>query len=208
MASTSSSWYNRHRSYAQNQQAIEYARAVWKLDIITLASGFNQPHQLMQEEIRKACHQGILIFAAASNEGNTQFITFPANLASVSEAICMFATSANGKGYHELDQPISEPEKSSGTSMATFIGAATAALILDFARQSDVAEIIGSQRGAYLSSVGGMSAVFRRMAEGGSEAGYDCMAPWKLQSYFPQSREKHKVSIAHAISDALDKRMV
>lgn len=66
--------------------------------------------------------------------------------------------------------------------MATFIGAATAVLILDFARQSDVAEIIGPQQGAYLRSVGGMLAVFWRMTEGGSEAGYDCMAPWKLQS--------------------------
>lgn len=56
---------------AQNQQAIKYARTVWKVDIITIASGFNQPHQLMQEEIRKACHQEILIFAAVSNDGNT-----------------------------------------------------------------------------------------------------------------------------------------
>lgn len=119
----------------------------------------------------------------------------------MSEVICLFATSANAKAITSTINPspsqkirynfaifgeglVSRPgaKPQSGTSMATFIGAATAALILDFARQGDVAEIIGSQRGAYLGGVGGMSAVFRRMAEGGSEAGYDCMAPWKLQS--------------------------
>lgn len=190
------------------------------MNIIILASGFNRPHENMEKEILAACAEKILIFAAASNSGNSDFITFPAN---IPEVICMFATDANAKAItsrinpspslrgrpnfaifgHEVEsRPRSKPQ--TGTSISTFIGAGIAGLILEFSRQSIVSDIIGTEWKRYLQTVRGMSAIFELMAEGGHE-GYHCITPWKIRPIFQKSQEFEREFIANAIKHALER---
>ncbi|KAF3915131.1 hypothetical protein ABW20_dc0102209 [Dactylellina cionopaga] len=78
-----------------------------------------------------------------------------------------------------------------GTSYATFIGAAIAALILDFARQDEAQEELSKRDLRKLRRVPGMSAVFKEMAKGGNVDGYDCVIPTKLLGrWASSSREK------------------
>jgi len=85
------------------QQAIDYARATWKVNIITLASGFDSPHKGMTHAIKKASESNILIFAAASNEGNLSRIAFPARLVADRDVMCMFATDSQVKANTKIN---------------------------------------------------------------------------------------------------------
>lgn len=200
-------------------KAIEHARDVWKVDIITLASGFNVKNQNMEQEISKCMTSDVLLFAAAGNEANVGFIKFPASLDTV---ICMFATSANGKpltnsvnpaadkkrfynfaifGENVVSRPGGRPQ--SGTSMSTFIGAAVAGFVLKICQQLDVRHIIGEDLLADLRRIRGMSAILEKMAEGGLEA-YHCICPWKICSSLPRPFDEERKFIAYAIMIALD----
>lgn len=171
----------------------------------------------MQQEITKANNE-VLIFAAASNTGNVSRITFPAN--QVGRVICMFATDAYVKGMtsninpsrnegsvynfailgdNVVSRPKAKPQN--GTSMATFIGAAIAGLILDFSRHSDIKDMIISQE--YMKTVSGMSAIFAEMS---TKEHYDCIAPWQIRSRenLPIARERQ--FIAGTIARAVDRR--
>ena len=196
------------------QQAIRHARTVWKVDILTLASGFNSIHEGMVNEIRKASKE-MLIFAAASNSGNIGPITFPANL--VGQVICMFATDNNVKANTNINPaprergynfaifgvdvvPYPRDNPQSGTSMSTFIGAAVAGMILDFAHHNDVL----ANTLKYLKTVAGMEAVFNEMST--KDLKYDCMTPWKIRSRIGMPREAERLVIANAIARAVDRR--
>ncbi|OXV09164.1 hypothetical protein Egran_03073 [Elaphomyces granulatus] len=165
-------------------KAIRHAREKWKVDIITLASGFNQAHGGMEAEIRRANIEGILTFAAASNHGNTEYITFPANM--TGHVMAMFASNGNAKvtnvfnpapSRHSLynfalpgEQVCAHPlgDLQDGTSISTFIGAAIAGLVLDFANQRDGVENIRFRE--HLNKVDGTTAIFAVMAIGEVES--------------------------------------
>jgi hypothetical protein len=69
-------------------------------------------------------------------------------------------------------------KRDSGTSIATSIGAAIGALVIDFSRQQDCQVHIPNWEES--KTIAGMSAVFREMAHGGKDGGYDWVAPWKV----------------------------
>ncbi|KAK6222494.1 hypothetical protein QIS74_04196 [Colletotrichum tabaci] len=76
------------------------------VDIISISAGFAS----CPEELRAAVHQahaaGILIFAAASNWGNTNEVAFPARIQD--QVFCIFATTAALKDVPEINP---EPRK-------------------------------------------------------------------------------------------------
>ncbi|KAK6535372.1 hypothetical protein TWF694_001833 [Orbilia ellipsospora] len=203
-------------------EAVRHAHEVWKVDVITLACGFEDWHETMESTIRDASNKGVLVFAAASNEGNIQNILFPAWLYEHAVVFCMFASDSMGKAKNKFNPaPIrhnhnyaflgenvpvsSHPTKKTqnGTSYATFIGAAVAALILDFTRQEGVN--IRNER--KLKRFPGMSAIFKIMAEGGKDGDYECVVPWKLMGVPPVSKDKDtlRTIIRDTISVTLDR---
>ncbi|KAF3910853.1 Ankyrin-2 [Dactylellina cionopaga] len=205
-------------------EAINYAVDVWKVDIISLASGLQHPHEGMRKAVRKAAYNGVLVFAAASNQGSLEGISFPARMYTESTVMCMFACSGMGKAKSEFNPvpkrdhdnfallgenvPVySHPNEKfrSGTSYATFIGAAVAALILDFTRQQGVRDCIKGI--ADLTTISGMSSVFKLMAVGGRDGNYDCVVLSKLLSKAsPHSTNEEKRELVRgSIEDALGK---
>ncbi|KAH8692296.1 ankyrin repeat-containing domain protein [Talaromyces proteolyticus] len=202
-------------------KAIRHARDNWKVDIITLASGFDQSHKEMEKEIYMAEASDILIFAAASNDGNQEYITFPANM--VGHTMAMFACNGNVKVTNDFNPSPSrnsrynfavlgenirinpfDTKPESGTSMSTFIGAAIAALVVDFSNQKDVKEFIEHRE--YVKSVAGMTAIFAEMAIAGSSQDYHCVAPWKLLSSSRVDRKRQREKLCHKISSLLEAR--
>ncbi|KAF3905696.1 Ankyrin-3 [Arthrobotrys entomopaga] len=199
-------------------EAVRWAQEEWNVDIITLACGFESWHEDMASAIRDAHNKGILIFAAASNEGNIEGIKFPAYLYDDGVVFCVFACDSMGKVKNNFNPaptrydlnfaflgenvPVSShPTKNTqtGTSYATFIGAAVAALVLDFARQ-------GVRNPHKLKKFRGMSAVFKLMARGGKDGEYECVGPWKLMGIPPRSRDNAilRTIIRETISVHLD----
>ncbi|KAK6538292.1 hypothetical protein TWF694_011171 [Orbilia ellipsospora] len=201
-------------------QAINHAVNVWKVDIISLASGLHSPHNGIRKAVQAA--ENTIIFAAAANYGSLKGIAFPAVMYIKYSLMCMFACSGMGKAKNEFNpETLSRDENNfallgenvpvyshltektrSGTSYATFIGAAVAALLLDFARQTEVgAEEEELQK---LCTVGGMTAVFKIMSR--RDADYNCVIPSiLLEDLSIAAREKTRKKIWHRIAAALDK---
>ncbi|KIM96504.1 hypothetical protein OIDMADRAFT_170237 [Oidiodendron maius Zn] len=206
-------------------QAIRHAKDIWKVDIIVMPSGFESINREMTRAIDETNNARILVFAAASNYGNLREIAFPGRLYMYNKLICMFSTDTNVRclpnfnpsassaamySFAVLGENIVLPyvkEPLSGTSFATMIGAALAGRILDFSRQSDNRGRIRSAE--VLNTVEGMSAVFAKMAPGGKDNGYDCMAPWKILHHSvdedPGKRRKdERAHVCETISRALE----
>ena len=55
-------------------QAIGWATTEWKVNIITMSSAFEKDDDEMESAIQEAYIKKILIFAAASNFGNSRYI--------------------------------------------------------------------------------------------------------------------------------------
>lgn len=138
------------------EEAILEATEKWKVDIITMSFGFtafNEDLKDIHSAISKAFKADVLMFCAASNGGGNVNIAYPANQ---DQVICV--NSANGEGNpsgYNPDEPkpgrnlsaLGEGVKSSwptsfklgqqrqsGTSVATPIAAALAAVVLDYVR--------------------------------------------------------------------------
>lgn len=150
-------------------QAILYATEVWKVKIISLSIGFRKTYldeadkSILRNAIRYASNKDVLIFAAASNDGNRDRILFPAG---EPEPFCI--NSSNGNGHaSEFNPPHQEHDENfsilgegvssswlqtttslsedgsiqptweirRGTSVATPIAASVAAIIIHFGRQ-------------------------------------------------------------------------
>ncbi|KAJ8133552.1 hypothetical protein O1611_g68 [Lasiodiplodia mahajangana] len=179
-------------------QAIDYAREVWKVDIIVLPNGFNETQAGIGNAIDRANMEKILTFAAPSNYGNLRDIFYPGRLYGHGKVICLFSTNAMGKSSttktfnpspletaaHRTFAILGEEivlentnEILNGTSYSTAIGAGIAARILDFSHhprlRSRIKDIDDFRR------VEGMLAIFGRMVQG-IDNGYRCMAPWKI----------------------------
>lgn len=165
------------------------------VDIIILSCGFKDDYEDIRCAILEAKAHNILIFAAASNDGNVDHVTFPARM--VGDVICIFSSDGKIKPSSFNPAPLKHSfnfavlgeevesiivstakseERDSGTSIATFIAAGIAALVLDFSMQEDCRDRIENQK--ILKSIPGMSAVFEKMAKG--DQGYLCVAPWRV----------------------------
>lgn len=176
------------------------------------------------EAIGEAKHKKVLVFAAASNLGNTRGIVFPAILYQTFELFCMFSTTADVKpncsfnpapleqatyNFAILGEGIElppDPKMRKGTSFSTVIAAGLACQILEFSRHEDVLGEIASSED--LRKVDGMSAVFAKMVSA-RDNGYHCLAPWKLLGgMMEQGHDEDDIrkEICRTISDALKGR--
>ncbi|KAF2185919.1 subtilisin-like protein, partial [Zopfia rhizophila CBS 207.26] len=75
-------------------KAIDYATNVWKVNIISMSFGFRQNIDSIYEALRRANLQKVVIFAAASNDGNRLRVAFPARCRDL--VICMNSTDGSG----------------------------------------------------------------------------------------------------------------
>ncbi|KAH6974936.1 peptidase S8/S53 domain-containing protein, partial [Ilyonectria sp. MPI-CAGE-AT-0026] len=125
-----------------------------RVDIINLSFGFPQFHERLRpilRAIRQARNNGVLLFAAAGNEGGNQGVFWPAKLP---DAICINAADSYGNvaGFSPTDRAArriytlgeavpsceldvrnnNETVHRSGTSFATPIAVAIAAIVLGF----------------------------------------------------------------------------
>lgn len=185
-------------------QAINHAQQVWKVDIISIASGFEKEHYTMRKAIKKVTSDGILVFAAASNYGNIRQVTFPARMQDV---ICVYCTDGRAKVSASINPapqttktknfailgegvmiPPSTEERVTGTSVATSIAAGLAGRILDFSRQNRRTSRIRCVDN--LQSVDGMSAVFSYMAKGAEDNKYHCVVPGRLLQHLDEDGDR------------------
>ncbi|KAH7275683.1 hypothetical protein B0J15DRAFT_475620 [Fusarium solani] len=201
-------------------KAIEHAKNVWNVDIISIASGFERDHALMRRAIKRAASDGTLVFAAASNYGNIRQVTFPARMqdvicvyctdgrAKVSQSINPAAQTTKSKNFAILGEGVSVPpsikEQVTGTSVATSIAAGLAGRLLDFSRQKDCRERIRCV--GNLASVEGISAVFSHMAKGAEDYKYNCVVPGRLLQHLDEGegRAMKRARICERLSTALE----
>lgn len=82
-----------------DHQAIQHARAVWKVDMISISFGFRQigtPDEV-REEIERCLNKGIIIFACASNDSGHRPRTYPGNYDRV---LCIHSATGHGTISH------------------------------------------------------------------------------------------------------------
>ncbi|UKZ92453.1 uncharacterized protein TrAFT101_007408 [Trichoderma asperellum] len=169
-------------------EAIDWAMKEWKVHIISMSFGYESKKQAIEDAIERASKAGILMFAAASNEGgNRRDRSRPGRNP---EVICIHA--CDGKGNRGDMNP--NPQRNeynftalgvavksywkkkkvykSGTSFATPVAAAFAADILEFANfRCELKE----EDKKLLYKKHGMQAVFRSMSNERDE--YDYLQP-------------------------------
>ena len=184
-----------------------------------MSFGLEKDHDGMTEAILQAASKRIIMFAAASNNGGNQDVTFPARR---DEVICIYSTDGQGNssgcnptgpkgsnGYHfatlgaavKSAWPRHLPgghtsKRMTGTSFSTPIAAAVAACILEFARMHRIADDLYK----LLRSREGMLLVLPQMAD--KRDFLDYILPWKL---FASYRTAAK--ILDQIQDPLEKRI-
>lgn len=163
----------------------------------------------IRQAIKDAYSANILVFAAASNGGNSDGIAFPATLKD--NVICIFATNGASTPSSNIFNPgpnknstvnfaclgeqvplpwpgRSEEQHLSGTSISTYIASGLAAIIIDFSRQKacreamqyDCEKAVSRGPSARLKTKEGMEAVFREMSKNHGQGGYDCISPWDV----------------------------
>lgn len=171
-----------------------------------MSFGFARYDDDIRDAVEKAQNEGVIIFAASSNDGaiEGQEAAFPARM--VGKVIKI--SSADGRGAASKFNPppstsndnfsiLGEAVKSAwpkalnetcekrgtGTSVATPIAAGTAALVLEFARQlSGPDELTPISKSEILWRYYGMRAVFALMSRDSSKDGFNWIRPWALFS--------------------------
>jgi subtilisin family serine protease len=186
-------------------QAIKHATEEWEVDIITMSFGFSEEVPVIRSALKNAEREGVILFAAAHNEGGNRDIAWPARM---SEVICIHATDGRGNpspftptaltdsnNFSILGQAVKsywppglkEPGnmiRKSGTSTATPIAAGIAAVVLGYTRtrsallRSNEPSEDEEDITAVLRSASGIRAVFRLMTRKRKE--YDYVVPWML----------------------------
>lgn len=99
-----------------DRQAIQYARTVWKVDMISLSFGYRQTGapDMVRGEIEKCLNEGIIIFACASNDSGHSPRTYPGNYDRV---LCIH--SATGRGNKSHFNPSEEPPETKKDNFST-----------------------------------------------------------------------------------------
>jgi tetratricopeptide (TPR) repeat protein len=188
----------------KGQEAKHVAKAIeWaieqQVDVISMSFGWNHEMAEVGEQIDLARAKGILLFAAASNDGDftPRHGVYPASHHLV---YCIYSCRGMGNSsefnprftddaakfmfpgedlaiLESNNKPVTGSARQSGTSFATPIAAGIAAMILDLARLTlkDSGEV--ERR---LKKVEGMTTIFRAMSPGLRDGGYYHVQPWTL----------------------------
>ncbi|KAL8924395.1 MAG: hypothetical protein Q9172_002697 [Xanthocarpia lactea] len=192
-------------------KAIMHSTDQWKVAIITLSLGWPQYQKAVEDAIKYATMNNILICAAASNDGANDGIAFPANSHHV---ICVHSANEKGKPSDFTPNPLPyEPnfavlgenvraawparehgKSQTGTSVATPILAAVMALILEFVDQKP--RKTPEEKRLLLREYSPMTNVLVAMSD--EAEGYRYVRPWKLMSS-NVSRERVEARIQDAI---------
>ncbi|KFY92627.1 hypothetical protein V500_04124 [Pseudogymnoascus sp. VKM F-4518 (FW-2643)] len=173
-------------------QAIQHAINIWEVDVIAMSFGFVDVHTNIRREILNANIKNVLIFAAVGNEGNRNDLAFPARVEG--SVLRVFSTNGMAITSREFNPPPSLYSIMNfgflgehvrvltaeamytlvdGTSVATSIAAATAALLIDFSQRMDCTSLSKREE---LRTVSGMSAVLAKL--GVKEGNFYCFNPW------------------------------
>ena len=199
--------------------AIKHAAIEWEVDVLSLSFGFKESAPAMQAAINFAESKNVIMIAAASNVGGNEKRAWPARLDKV---ICVYATDGEGNpcSFNPTNQKNSDnfsvlgeavesycpphlkignnnnKVRKSGTSTATPIAAAIAAIILEFVRRhlSNTARVLSNSEIDHFSKVwttDGMKAIFRLMVD--ERGKYDYLLPWKLFNDTPEGYSRETV---------------
>ena len=200
----------------------------WEVDIISMSFGFPYLQLDIQKALDDAISKKVLLFAAAANDGANEHIAYPANQPSV---FAIFSTDGFGNpsdfnpvfrddgfsfatlGENVLSNHLNNTKKTlSGTSIATPIAAATAALVLEFVRQKPLNGQSSVVRAELLETVRltAMQKILMGMSKD-MHHGYRYLKPWELlkmdcgnQTDFPHGEQAMaRDNVARAISNYL-----
>ena len=187
-----------------------------------MSIGFVDHEPVIANALEEVAGQ-VLVFAAVSNQGanaGKQSVTFPARR----DEYVIGIGSATGDGKKSDFTPDHRPRSRTnfsalgeaveprwpallkdgkrrfltGSSFATPVAAAIAALILEFAQQGPLSKIPNREM---LKQIGGMREVLQAMSK--ESDGYYFITPWILLSTFFR-KYKNWTTIAQKISDILD----
>ncbi|KAI0439346.1 hypothetical protein F4803DRAFT_531394 [Xylaria telfairii] len=185
--------------------ALKFSRTQWGVHMITLSFGFDSVRSpdTMGEEIRQCLHDGIMIFASASNDGGEGSRTYPAKYSGV---VCAHSTTWQGSkaernpgledGHNfsfvgEHVRPIwpaktpsddSQMKYKSGTSYAAPVAVAVAAFMLGYIRK----KMPGYAWVIKPWSPEGIVTIFRMMAI--KIDGYDWVSPTRYLKYTKEAK--------------------
>lgn len=217
-------------------QALRYAVDHWHVDIISMSFGFPKVIPEIDKAIQYARKKNVLMLAAASNYGANRKRTWPARS---DDVLCIYATDGDGNKYGKNPTPISNKDnfavlgesvnsfwpplgsqgearkaRKSGTSTATPICAAIAAIVMTALRQSEDGYVNGfgereqsEKREMYqrkvsaLGKASAMASVFKLMVgEEGMRDDYQFIAPWRI---FDEGSRKRSTTLEN-ILDCID----
>lgn len=186
-------------------KALKFARTQWGVHMITLSFGFDSVRSpdTMGDEIRQCLHNGIMVFASASNDGGEGSRTYPAKYSGVvcAHSATWQGSKANGNPgleggrnfsfvgeYVRPIWPVKNPSNDnrmkykSGTSYAAPVAVSVAAFMIGYIRKKKpgYAWVIKPW------SPEGILTIFRMMAV--RIDGYDWVSPTRYLKYTKEEK--------------------
>ncbi|KIW33855.1 uncharacterized protein PV07_00671 [Cladophialophora immunda] len=207
----------RHRHTLPVAKALQKARDRWEVDIINMSFGFRDASPIIDDELKKAINQDILVFAAASNAGGNLPRSYPAfrdqvfgihstdgrgnpskfnptplkdgNFSTVGELIDSAWPSKDRMGSSAVS--VFSTRRMSGTSFATPVAVSIVALLLDYFGQNMQDEVTILK----MKEFNGMRRILALISN--ERQGFNYMNPY---TFLQQSQEDIRRSIRNALN--------